>query len=97
LALPAPIVLHLIDEIDQPDLEAMLKTQNGMHTITHSVFRDGRHPHVDSISFTVPQTIKTDGVGSRWLSGDMIALYNPEPRFPCPEIRTLFQRGGELA
>jgi len=47
--------------------------------------------HVDSIAFTVPQVRRSDGAGARWLSGDLVMLNNPQPRFPCAEIRSIFR------
>jgi hypothetical protein len=88
---PALIALHLIDQISRSDLKAMLKTSNALHTITHEVFKSGKRLHVDSIAFTVPAVGWTDGLGARRFSGDLIMLNNPEPRFPCAEIRSIFQ------
>jgi len=88
---PALIALHLIDEINRTDLEDLLKTSNGLHAITHAVFKGGKRQHVDSVAFTVPQVAKTDGFGARWLSGSLVMLNNPEPRFPCPEVRSIFR------
>jgi hypothetical protein len=85
------IALHLIDEINRSDLRAMLKTSNALHSITHEVFKSGKRHHVDSLAFTVPQVAWTDAFGARWLSGDLIMLNNPEPRFPCGELRSIFQ------
>jgi len=87
---PALVAVHLIDEINRSDLQAMLKTSNGLHAITHAVFESGKRLHVDSVAFTVPQVARTDGRGAKWLSGDLIMLNNPEPRFPCAEIRSIF-------
>jgi hypothetical protein len=88
---PALIALHLIDEISRSDLQTMLKTSNGLHAIAHAVFKGGRRLHVDSVAFTVPQVARTGGVGAKWLSGDLVILNNPEPRFPCPEVRSIFR------
>jgi hypothetical protein len=88
---PALIALHLIDEISRPDLQAMLMTSNGLHAITHAVFKGEKRLHVDSVAFTVPQVARTDGLGAKWLSGDLIMLNNPEPRFPSAEIRSIFR------
>jgi len=88
---PALIALYLIDEINRADLQAMLKTSNELHAITHAVFKGGKRLHVDSVAFTVPQVARTDGFGAKWLSGDLIMLNNPEPRFPCAEIRSIFR------
>jgi hypothetical protein len=88
---PALIALHLIDEISRPDLQTMLKTSNGMHAVTHAVFKGGTRLHVDSVAFTVPQVARTDGAGAKWLSGDLVILNNPEPRFPCPDVRSIFR------
>ena len=91
---PALVVVHLIDEISRFDLQAMLKTANGLHAITHAVFKSGKRLHIDSIAFTVPQVARTDGREAKWLSGDLIMLNNPEPRFPCDEIRSIFRPTG---
>jgi hypothetical protein len=88
---PALIALHLIDEIDRSDLQTLLKTSNGLHAITHAVFKGGKRQHVDSIAFTVPQVTRTDGSGAKWLSGNLVMLNNPQPLFPCDEIRSIFR------
>ena len=88
---PALVVVHLIDEISRFDLQAMLKTANGLHAITHAVFKSGKRLHINSVAFTVPQVARTDGREAKWLSGDLIMLNNPEPRFPCDEIRSIFR------
>jgi hypothetical protein len=88
---PALITLHLVGQISRSDLQTMLKTPNGLHEIAHAVFKDTGRLHVDSIAFTVPQVLRTDGHGAKWLSGDMVSLYNPQPRFPCAEIRSIFR------
>jgi hypothetical protein len=90
---PALIALHLVDQISQTDLQTMLHTPNGLHAITHAVFKGTNRLHVNSIAFTVPQTRRTDQAGTRWLSGDLVMLNNPQPRFPCPEIRSIFRAG----
>jgi hypothetical protein len=90
---PALIALHLVDPINRSDLQTMLKTSSGLHSIAHAVFTGKNRLYVDSIAFTVPQVPRTDGYGAKWLSGDMVALYNPHPRFPCPEVRSIFRRG----
>jgi hypothetical protein len=88
---PALIALHLIDEIERSDLQTLLKTSNGLHAITHAVFKGGKRQHVDSIAFTVPQVTRTDGSGAKWLSGNLVMLNNPQPLFPCDEIRSIFR------
>lgn len=88
---PALIALHLIDEISRPELQAMLTTPNGLHAVTHAVFRGGRRHHVDSIAFTIPQSIRPDGTGAKRLSGALIVLNNPQPLFPCDEVRSVFR------
>ena len=88
---PALIALHLIDEINRSDLQTMLKTSNGLHAITHAVFRGGKRQHVDSIAFTLPQVTRTDGSGAKWLSGDLVMLNNPQPLFPCDGVRSIFR------
>ena len=88
---PALIALHLIDEIDSSDLRAMLETPNELHEITHAVFKGGKRQHVDSIAFTVPQVTQTDGSGAKWRSGNLVMLNNPQPLFPCDELRSIFR------
>jgi hypothetical protein len=88
---PALIALHLIDELNSSDLQAMLNTSNGLHAITHAVLKGGKRQHVDSIAFTVPQVTRTDGSGAKWLSGNLAMLYNPQPLFPCDEVRSIFR------
>jgi hypothetical protein len=88
---PALIALHLIDELNSSDLQTMLNTSNGLHAITHAVLKGGKRQHVDSIAFTVPQVTRTDGSGAKWLSGNLAMLYNPQPLFPCDEVRSIFR------
>jgi hypothetical protein len=88
---PALIALHLIDELNSSDLQAMLNTSNGLHAITHAVLKGGKRQHVDSIAFTVPQVTRTDGSGAKWLSGNLAMLHNPQPLFPCDEVRSIFR------
>jgi hypothetical protein len=88
---PALIALHLIDEISRPELQRMLTTPNGLHAVTHALFKGGRRQHVDSIAFTVPQSIRPDGIGAKRVSGDLIVLNNPRPLFPCDEVRSIFR------
>jgi hypothetical protein len=88
---PALIALHLIDPISRPELQAMLKTPNGMHTITHAVFKGTNRLHVDSVAFTVPQAVWQDGFGAKQLSGDVVVLNNPAPKFLCEELRSIFR------
>jgi hypothetical protein len=88
---PALIALHLVDQISRADLQTMLHTPNGLQTITLAVFKGTNRLHVDSIAFTVPQIRRNDQAGARWLSGDLVILSNPQPRFPCAEIRSIFR------
>jgi hypothetical protein len=88
---PALIALHLIDQISRSNLQAMLKTSNDLHLITHEVFKSGKRQHVDSLAFTVPPVARTDAFGGRRLSGDLVMLNNPEPRFPCEKLRSIFR------
>ena len=85
------MALHLIDEIGRAELQAMLTTPNGIHAVAHAVFRGGNRNHVDSIAFTVPQSIRPDGAGGKLLSGDVIVLNNSQPLFPCVEVRSIFR------
>ncbi len=88
---PAFVALHLVDELNDAELEAMLSTQNGMHAIARETFGSGKRSHVDSIAFTFPQSMMSDGAGAKWLSGRVLRLDNPQPRFECPELRTIFR------
>jgi len=88
---PALIALHLVDQINRSELHSLLKTSSGLHAITHAVFKGTNRLHVDSVAFTVPQVPRTDGHGAKWLSGGVVALYNPRPRFPCAKIRSIFR------
>jgi hypothetical protein len=85
------VALHLIDKISRPELQAILKTPNGLHAATHAVFKGGTRRHVDSIAFTVPASFRPYGPGAKRLSGDLIVLNNPEPLFPCDEVRSVFR------
>jgi len=88
---PGLIALHLIDKISRPELQRMLTTPNGLHAVAHAVFRGGKRQHVDSIAFTVPQSIRPDGAGAKRLSGDLVVLNNPQPLFRCDEVRSVFR------
>jgi hypothetical protein len=88
---PALIALHLIDEISPPELKAMLTTPSGLHAVAHAVFKRGKRQHVDSIAFTVPQSIRADGPGAKRISGDLLVLNNPQPLFPGDEVRSVFR------
>jgi hypothetical protein len=68
---PALIALHLVDQISRADLQTILHSQNGLHTITHAVFKGPSRLHVDSIAFTFPQITLTHQAGARWLSGNL--------------------------
>jgi hypothetical protein len=87
---PALIALDLVDQIGKTELQTLLNTANGLHAITHAVFKKTERLHVDSLAFTVPQTARTES-GATWLSGSAIVLNNPNPQFPCSEIRSIFQ------
>jgi len=87
----ALVAMHLIDQISRPELQSMLRTPNGLHAVMHALLRSGKRQHVDSVAFTVPQSIRPDGIGARRLSGDLIVLNNPQPLFPCDEIRSIFR------
>lgn len=88
---PALVALHLIDEISRSDLQTMLKTSNALHAIMHALLRGGKRQHVDAVAFTVPQVTRTDISGSKWLSGNLVMLNNPQPLFPCDEVRSVFR------
>jgi hypothetical protein len=47
----------------------------------------GRLP---SVAFTVPQVVWEDGFRAKQLSGGVIVLNNPAPKFPCEELRSVF-------
>jgi hypothetical protein len=38
-----------------------VQTANGLHAATHAVFRGGTLQHLDSIAFTFPLSIRSDG------------------------------------
>jgi hypothetical protein len=88
---PALIASHLVDQIDRSELQTLLRTSSGFHTVAAQIFESEKRSHVDSIAFTVPQRLRLDGAGSRSLSGDLAAVYNPHPKFPDSEIRTVFR------
>ncbi len=88
----ALIAMQLIDPIDRPELEPMLKTSNGMHAIAHAIFRGDTRLHVDSIAFTFPQDARLDGLGTKSLGGSVLMLNNPSPQFSCPELRSIFRQ-----
>jgi hypothetical protein len=88
---PALIALHLIDQIDGDEFRGMLKISNGLHTIMNCVLKGTNRLHVDSIAFTVPQFVWEDGFGTKGLTGDLVLLNNPEPKFPCDALRSIFR------
>lgn len=88
---PALVALNLVDGVSRPELETLLKTPNGLHAITHAVFRSEARLHVDSVAFTIPQTLQQDAVGTSRLSGQVLTLNNPSPKFVCDEVRTIFR------
>jgi hypothetical protein len=69
----------------------MLKTPNGLHKITHAVFKGNNRLHVNSVAFTFPQVVRVDGFGAKQLSGDVVVLNNPTPKFACAELRSIFR------
>jgi hypothetical protein len=87
---PALVALNLVDSINRPELETLLTTPNGLHTITHAVFKNETRLHVDSVVFTIPQTVQHENGVTR-LSGQAIALNNPSPKFACEELKTIFR------
>lgn len=89
---PALIALHLIDPVGEPQLEELLRTSNGTHRIAAAVFNGANRLHVDSIMFTVPQRAQRDGSGAAWLSGHGMWLENPNPKFPCDDVRGIFRK-----
>lgn len=87
---PALITIYLADPIEHQQLKSLLATSNGLHRIAHEIFKSGERNHVDSIVYTVPQTMNYQP-GYRRSSGDVLVLFNPTPKFECPEARTIFQ------
>lgn len=88
---PALIALHLVDLLSRDKLQSMLMTANGLHAITHAVFQGENRLHVDSIAFTIPQMRRADRSEARWLLGDLVMLNNPNLRFECPELQSIFR------
>jgi len=88
---PALLAIHLVDDIGRAELQELLTNRSGLHAITHSVFKDDRRLHVDSVIFTVPQATHIDSFGATRLSGHAVGLYNPRPKFACPEVRSIFR------
>jgi hypothetical protein len=83
--------LHLIDQLTRPELEDLLKESSAVHTIAGAVFNDAKRSHVDSIAFTVPQRLRYDGAGTTFLSGELVMLNSPQPKFACNQIRHIFR------
>jgi hypothetical protein len=88
---PTLVALNLVDGVSRPELETLLKTPNGLHAITHAVFRNETRLHVDSVAFTIPQTVQEYAPGATRLSGQVLVLNNPSPKFACDEIRAIFR------
>lgn len=88
---PAVVALNLVDPISRTELQGMLGTFNGMHAIAAGIFEKEKRAHVDTIAFTVPQTPEFDEAGYTTMKGDVMTLYNPNPRFHSPAIRDLFR------
>jgi hypothetical protein len=88
---PAVIAVHLVDQLGRSELRELIETRSGLQRITEAVFSRIERLHVDTVLFTVPQMLQTNTAGATRLSGFAAALYNPEPRFPCDEIRTVFR------
>jgi hypothetical protein len=86
---PALLAIHLIDQIGRAELQELLTSQSGLHTITHAVFKDDRRLHVDSVVFTVSQVARTDNSGATRLSGNAVGLYNPTPKFEVDLSRVM--------
>ena len=89
---PAMIALHLVDQLSRDDLQSMLRTSKGLHTITHAVFQNENRLHADSIAFTVPQVRRSDRSGARWLSGDLVMLNNPSRSLCMPRVAFYLSR-----
>lgn len=88
---PALIAMHLVDRISRPELQSLLETGSGPHAVMQALLRSGKRQHINSVAFTVPQSIRPHGVDARRLSGDLLVLNNPQPLFPCDEIRSIFR------
>ena len=89
---PAIIALNLADQLSREELEELLTTSNGIHDIAGAVFESDGRAHVDSIAFTVPPRVRSNGRGTASLTGDLVMLNNPQPKFPCTEIRGIFRQ-----
>ncbi len=87
---PAMIAMNLAGELDREELEELLRTPSGIHEIAGAVFQSDKRKHIDSIAFTVPQRMRSDA-SATFMSGDLIRLDNPQPKFICPEIRSIFR------
>lgn len=87
---PALIALNLVDQIPHDELEEMLRKPGGIHRIAAAVFESDKRTHVDSIAFTLPQRVQTlDGATS--MSGRLVRLDNPQPKFECLAIKDIFR------
>jgi hypothetical protein len=86
---PAVIAIQIVDQTDRSALAEMLNTPNGLHAIAHQVFKGLKRLHVDSITYTVPP-LPTEQSGSRRFSAPALTLFNPKPKFACPEARSIF-------
>jgi hypothetical protein len=89
---PAFIALNLAEQLSSQELKDLLTTSSGLHGVAHEVFKNDRRAHVDSIAFTVPQRVRSYGKGATSLSGNLVMLNNPQPKFPCTEIRGIFRQ-----
>ncbi|KJC45306.1 hypothetical protein [Bradyrhizobium sp. LTSP857] len=87
---PALIALNLVDQIPNDELEEMLRTPGGFHRIAAAVFESDKRTHVDSIAFTLPQRVRTHN-GATSMSGGLVRLDNPQPKFECPAVKDIFR------
>jgi hypothetical protein len=87
---PAIIAIQLVDRIPHSELDVLLKTSNGLHAIAYEVFKGSKRSHVDLITYAIPQLVHDGEDRTRRVSGDALMLFNPQPAFPYPEVRSIF-------
>jgi hypothetical protein len=87
---PALVAVRLADDIEERELQALLREPGGFHVIGGKVFEGSDRQHVDSLA--IPQRLRTNDDGEIMMSGSMAAIYNPQPKFVCPEIREISRR-----
>jgi hypothetical protein len=89
---PALVAVRLADDIEERELQALLREPSGLHVIAEKVFEGSDRQHVDSLVYAAPQRLRTNYDGEIMMSGSMAAVYNPQPKFVCPEIREIFRK-----